>query len=241
MKEISEPIIELLRHAPWYAPVIGGVALVLAFVWSQRRRVAIAQRRIAAALAVVPVSPDDWRDGDEVAIRGVLDTERPITSVAVLGFGGGRELCELGHTSADAWIEVGAARVALDGPVAVSVGSHVIRHHTLPTSHFEAATIGRDRARRTMQLGFWPSGIDAYHLRKVKPRDEVFARGKLARTDAGWALRPIGNTPEKAAIEVTAVAAVVDPVPAPPLGTLARSFLVGVAAGVAVAVIAYAS
>ncbi len=240
MKELSEPIIAFLRHAPWYAAVIGGVALAAAFVVFMRRRTVAAQARIRAALDATPAAPDTWRDGDEVAIRGVLDTERPLTSVAVVGFGGGRELCELGHASADAWVEVGGRRVALDGPIAVAVGSHVIRHHTLPTSHFEAATVLRDRARRTMQLGFWPSGIDAYHLRRVKPRDEVIARGRLRAVDGEWALVPRATTVEKAAIELTAVAAVVDPVPAPPLGTLARAFLVGLAAWLLVAAIAYA-
>src|SRR6185503_3709781 len=121
MNEISQPIIAFLRHAPWYAAVVGGVALIAAMVVFVRRRAVAAKARVREALAAEVTPPDAWADGDDVAIRGVLDTERPITSVAVVGFGGGRELCELGHASADAWVEVGAHRVALDGPIAVAV------------------------------------------------------------------------------------------------------------------------
>jgi hypothetical protein len=238
MSEIAGPVIAILRHAPWYAAVVGAIALILAMARSVRRRRKAAEARVRTALAAAP--PDELRDGELAAIRGALDAERAITSVAALGFGGGRELCELGHASADAVVVSGDQRIALDGPIAVVVGSHVIRHHTLPTSHFEAAVILRDRARRSMQLDLWPSAIDAYHLRRVKPGDEVIARGRLRRTDDGWALVAGAGTVEVAAIELTAIAAVVDPVPAPPMGTLARSVLVGVAAWLLVAWIAYA-
>lgn len=236
MNDLAAPVIAFLRHAPWYAAVVGAVAAAIALVVSLRRRQHAAEARIRAGLAAEIAS--EWTDGELAAIRGVLDAERAITSVAVVGFGGGRELCELGHASADAALTVGDRRLVLDGPIAVAIGSHVIRHHTLPTSHFEQAAILRDRARRAMQLHLWPSAIDAYHLRKVKPGDEVIARGRLRRTDDGWTLVPGLGTVEVAAIELTALSAVVDPVPAPPLGTLARAVAAGVGAWVFVGLLA---
>lgn len=240
MTDVFGPVIAFLRQAPWYAAVVGALALALALASSLRRRRRAAEQRIRTALAVEPTALEAWQDGEPVVIRGILDGERAIASVAVVGFGGGRELCELGHASAEAWIVVEDRRIALDGPVAVAVGSHVIRHHKLPMSHFEAATILRDRARRAMQLHLWPSGIDSYHLRRVKPGDEVIARGRLRASEDRWELVPGTGTVEHAAIELTAVEAVVDPVPAPPLGTLARAVLAGVSAWVLVAAIARA-
>ena len=196
--------------------------MVLGGVWRRR----VAARRVAGALAAPTTPPAGWRDGAEVAVRGVLATERPVTTIAVLGFALGTELVEHAPAAPDGAIEVDGARLALDGPVVITVGSRVVRHHAIPTAHFEAASVARDKVRRAMQLGMWKSGIDAYHLRHVAPGDEVIVRGTLAGGDGAWSLVPPGPL---APITIAATRAVVDPPPAPPLGSLARAALAGVA------------
>lgn len=215
-----------LRHAHWGTYLAGAVVLLIVIalggVWRRR----VAARRVAAALAAPTTPPAGWRDSAEVAIRGVLQAERPVMSIAVLGFALGTELVEHAPAAPEATIEVDGLRVALDGPVVVTVGSRVVRHHTIPTAHFEAASVARDKVRRAMQLGMWKSGIDAYHLRHVAPGDEVIARGMLAGGDGAWRLTPSGPL---APITLAATRAVIDPPPAPPLGSLARAALAGVA------------
>jgi hypothetical protein len=215
-----------LRHAHWSTYLAGAVVLLavmaLGGVWRRR----VARRRVAAALAAPTTAPADWRAGAEVAVRGVLSTDRPVMSIAVLGFAFGAELVEHAPAAPDAAVEVDGARVALDGPVVIAVGSRVVRHHAIPTAHFEAASVARDKVRRAMQLGMWKSGIDAFHLRYAAPGDEVIARGTLAGGDGAWRLTASGPL---APITLAATRPVIDPPPAPPLGSLARAALAGVA------------
>ena len=218
-----------LRHAPWFAYLAGGIVFLAVMVIANVWRARAARRRVQAALGHEAAGTAAWRDGEEAWLRGVLRTERPVTTIALVGFAFGRELVEHAPAAPEAAIDVDGQTVTLDGPVTIEVGSRVIRHHTIPTAHFEAATVARDKVRRTMQLGQWPSGIDAYHLRQVAAGDEVLARGRLVRGDDGW--RVAGP------ITLVAIRAVVDPPPAPPLGTMARAALAGVATWAAVALV----
>jgi len=224
-----------LRRAHWSAIVAGVVVFLAAMVAATLWRKRAARRRVIAATTgcVAPALPDGWRDGEEVAVRGVLRAERPVRSIAVVGFVLGRELVEHAPSAPEAVIEVGEARLVVDGPVAITVGSRVVRHHAIPTEHFEQATVARDKVRRSMQLGMWKSGIDAYHVRHVAPDTEVIGRGRLVRDpDGTWRLTAPGVT---APITLAAIGGVVDPPPAPPLGTMARAALAGVATWVLVA------
>ncbi len=227
-----------LRHAPWFAIVAGAVGFALGLVIAGQLRRRAAARRVRTVRARATVGPAQWRDGERTWVRGRL-RGAPLASVAVVGFTGLRELIEHGPRAApdDAALEVEgvATPVVLDGSVVVLAGSHVIRHFELPHDHFEIACVARDRARRAGQLGMWPAGIDGYHILRAVPGDELLVGGMLARgDDGGWTLRSI-----EGAIEVVALAAVVDPVPLPPLGTMARSALLGVAVWVAVAFVAW--
>jgi hypothetical protein len=224
-----------LRHAHWSTYLAGAVVFLVVMMLGTAWRRRVARRRVAAALAPEPAAPAAWRDGDPVAVRGILRAERPVTTIAVLGFALGTELVEHAPAAPEAAVEVEGVPVRLDGPVVIDAGSRVVRHHAIPTAHFEAASVARDKVRRAMQLGMWKSGIDAYHLRHVAPGDEVIARGRLARAgDGAWHLTPPGPL---APITLAATRAVVDPPPAPPLGSMARAALAGVATWVLLALL----
>lgn len=225
--------------------VAGAAALLLTLWLATRRRQRAAARRVRDILAAPTIAPAAWRDGAEVVVRGVLRGDRPVVSVAVLGFGAGRELVENAPAAApEAWLEVAddaggePVRVGFGGAVAVTVGSHVIRHHALPTSHFEAAAVGRDRVRRAMELRMWPSGIDAFHIRRVLAGDQVLARGRMVRSpdDGSWQLTPASVT---AAIELASLKAVVDPAPLSPLTSLGRAVAIGLVTFLTLAVAIY--
>ncbi len=227
-----------LRHAPVYAIALGAVAFAAGLVIATQLRKRAAARRVREALAREAVAPAAWQDGARAWIRGTL-RGAPVASVTVLGFGARRELQEHGPRAApdEAAVEVDGVDppVRLDGSVAVLAGTHVVRHFAVPHDHFEIAMVARDRARRAGQLGMWPAGIDGYHVRRAVPGDAVLAGGTLARGDDGaWTLRPAG-----AAIEVAALGAEIDPAPLPPLGTMARSALLGVAVWLVVAYVAH--
>jgi hypothetical protein len=193
--------------------------------WVRRRA---ARRRVAAALAAAPTAPAAWRDGEPAVIAGVLHAERPVVSVAVLGYGRGKEQVEHGRGAApEAWLDVDGERVELAGSVAIVVGSRVVRHHAVPPEQFEIATVARDKARRAGQLDVWHGGVDGYHVRYVKDGDVVLARGTLVRGDGGWRLDD--------AIELAARGGVVDPVVAPPMRTLAHAAIAGLAVWVGLA------
>jgi hypothetical protein len=221
-----------IRAAGWTA-YAAGVATLATTLWlSAKQRERIAKKRVAAALAVAAVPPDAWRDGDEIVVRGRLDAERAVSAVALMGFADGDEQIELTHDAVDgATLDCGGIPLALGEPLAVLVGSHVIRHHEIPPERFTQATVGRDRIRRATEMKMWHGGVEGYHMRRVKPGDEVLARGRLARADDGWRLEPIGRR----AIELTALAGVVDPVQLPPQSAMGRAVVFGAAAFLAAA------
>lgn len=210
-----------LRHSPAVAIALGVAAFLASMIAAVARRRRAATRRVQAALA---------RDA---TVTGTLVAERPLVDVAVLGFGRGDELVEHAPVATDAAIDDGPRRVVLDGAFAITAGSRVVRHHAVPTDHFEAATVARDKVRRAMQMNMWPSGIDAYHVRYLRPGDEVRAHGRLVEDAGAWRLVGDGKP-----IELVARAAVVDPVPLPPLGAMARAALVGVAIWIAASALA---
>jgi hypothetical protein len=223
-----------VRDAGWPAFAAAVAAVIATLRLAQRTRRRAAQRRVREALAPAPVPPAEWRDGAEVAVRGVLRADRAITTVAVVGFANGDELTELTHDAIDdAWLEVADVRVALGEPLTVRVGSHVVRHHEPPRERFEAAMIGRDKARRATELRIWRGGVDGYHLRKVAAGDEVLARGRLARDGDGWRLVPAGGV--GSAIELAAIRAVVDPVMLPPQTSVGRAMVFAAVAFLATA------
>ncbi|MCB9564237.1 MAG: hypothetical protein H6708_27920 [Kofleriaceae bacterium] len=175
----------LVSHAHWPAFVAGGAALVTTLQLAVWRRTRLARARVAAALAA-PVTPRAaWVDGGDVVLRGTLRAERRISAIAGMGYAGGREQQELGYDAVDAAaIEVEGERVALGEPLAVVVGSHVIRHHELPRDRFEAASLVRDRVRRATELHLWRGGVDGYHERRIADGEQVLARGRLVRAAA---------------------------------------------------------
>ena len=200
-----------LRDAPAWTFVAAGAAIVAVIAGVVARRTRAARRRVAAALA------------EPYTVRGVLRADRAVVSVAVVAFAG-EELAEIATRSADelAIERADGSRVVLDGTVAIVVGSRVVRHHAIPTEHFELATVARDRARRAMQLGAWRGGIDAYHVRSIAPGDELVARGVL---DGDRLVPPSIVRP----IELASLRGTVDPAPMPPLAGLARAALAGAA------------
>jgi hypothetical protein len=210
-----------IRHAPWPAYAAAAVALgaTLAYLQSRRRRAARA--RVARALAATPVAPADWSDGAEVCLRGVLRADRAAVTVALLGFVGGVEQSELTPDALDdAALEVADTRVQLGAPVVVRVGSHVVRHLTIPPERFDAASVARAKVQRATELHVWRGGIDGYHVRRISPGDEVLARGRLRRDGDTWHLEPAA-----AAIDLVATRAVVDPVMMPEKVTMGRAML----------------
>jgi len=242
--ELTLRIVHFLTSGGRWIGVVPGVAVVALVLWiaiERRRRAAAA--RVAAALAAPPVAPASWAAigaDTAVVLRGRVDAPAGarLACVAALGFADGKEQQELGNRGwPDTVLDVDGEPVVIDGPVAILAGSRVIRHHGLPPDHFELASIARDATRRASQMKMWLGGVDAFHVRLIAPGDEVLARGRLRRDDTGWRLIPASDA-KGAPIEVAATRApVIDPPPIPPLTSLARAFLAGVAVWSAIALI----
>jgi hypothetical protein len=222
----------------WIGVIPGAVVFAFAMWTAVRRRAQAAAARVAEALAPVPLARDAWREDEPVVLRGTIDAPASprLASVAALGFADGKEQQELGARGwPEAFLVCGDDRIAIDGPVAIHVGTRVIRHHGLPPDHFELASIARDATRRASQMKMWLGGVDAFHVRLLAPGDEVLARGRLRKVDDGWVLLPRSES-KGSTIDVAAIAKpVIDPPPVPPLTTMARAFLFAIVTWSAIA------
>ena len=211
-----------LRHVTWPAFAAAAAVIAITLAIARARRTHAARARVRAALDTAPTPTEAWREGDEVTVRGTLRADRPIVGLALIGFAG-REQVELAPGAGE---NAFVGDVALADPIAIVVGSHVVRHHEMPPDHFEAASVARAKIRRATELHVWRGGVDGYHVRRVKPGDEVLARGRLARHHDGWRLEQV---------QLAALPGVVDPVQLPPQSAMGQAVVFGAAAFVAVA------
>lgn len=223
-------LLTLLRDAPLAAHALGVATGAAVMHLARRRRRRAAEARRARLTSPPGLAPEAWAEaaarGEVVALRGRLAAGRRLTSVVAVGFGDGRELHEVGLVGSDEpALETGGGSVRLDGPCAVEVGTHVIRHWSLPPEFFEVAAVVRARVQRAQQLRVWPANLDAYHVRHLAPGDAVVARGRLERDEHGWRLTPAGD-----AITLAAPGGEADAAPLDPKLALGRAVAAGAAA-----------
>jgi len=172
-----------LRRAHWSAIVAGVVVFLAAMVAATLWRKRAARRRVIAATTgcVAPALPDGWRDGEEVAVRGVLRAERPVRSIAVVGFVLGRELVEHAPSAPEAVIEVGEARLVVEAQVrrsaAADPGPARAQAHELELAaavlHVDAQPhqdrgIGRTRDGGETGIGLHPVDVEFHRRQRLE-------------------------------------------------------------------------